>query len=78
MCIATNLCIGSISFPIYDILIFEINLSFLIKPFFFITKESRKKKFDTLRAKTVKGEKKSNEKYEMKTIFHYFKRLSVA
>ena len=38
-----NMCIATIFIPVCDALNFEINLSFLIKPFFHITKKSGQK-----------------------------------
>ena len=38
-----NVCIVSICCPVCDVINFEINLSFLIKPFFYITKKSGQK-----------------------------------
>ena len=38
-----NMCIAILSFPIYDVIKFEINLIFLIKPFLYMTKKSRQK-----------------------------------
>ena len=41
--ILVNMCIVIICFPVYDTMNFEINLSFLIKPFFNMTKKSGQK-----------------------------------
>ena len=38
-----NMCIVIICFPVYDAINFKINLSFLSKPFFYITKTVRTK-----------------------------------
>ena len=38
-----NMCIAIVSFPGFDVIKFEINLIFLIKPFFYLTKNSRQK-----------------------------------
>ena len=38
-----NMCILIIFSPVCDVINLEINLSFLIKPFFYITKKSRQK-----------------------------------
>ena len=38
-----NICIAIVCQPDYDITNFEINLIFLTKPFFYITKNSRRK-----------------------------------
>ena len=42
-----NICIAIICFPGCDVIDFEINLIFLIKPFFYMTKET-KQKFEEL------------------------------
>ena len=51
-------------------IIFDINLNFLIKPFFFMTKKSRQS------FKYLKNEKSFQG--DVKSIFHHFKRLLVA
>ena len=56
--------------PVYDAINFEINLSFLIKPFFYITqKSSQKFKYLT--------NEKSFSNHAMKTIFHHSYRAFV-
>ena len=58
------MCIVIICCPVCDVIYFQINLSFLIKPFFYITKKSGQK------CKYLKNEK--SFKHEIKTIFHHF------
>ena len=41
--ILRSICILSICFPVYDAINFEISLSFLIQPFFYMTKKVRTK-----------------------------------
>ena len=41
--ILRNMCIAIVYFPGCDVIIFEIKLIFLIKPFFYINKKSRQK-----------------------------------
>ena len=60
------MCIVIICCPVYDVINFVINHSFLIKPFFNITKKSVQK------CKYLKNEKSFEMKYEMKSIFHHF------
>ena len=38
-----KMCIGIVCWPGYDFINFEINLIFLIMPFFYMTKKSRQK-----------------------------------
>ena len=38
-----NMCLATICFPGYDVIYFEINFIFLIKPFLYMTKKSRQK-----------------------------------
>ena len=38
-----NMYIGSVCYPVCDVITFEINLAFLIKPFFYLTKQPRQK-----------------------------------
>ena len=40
-----NICFAIVCFPICDVINFEINLSFLIKSFFYMNKRVRSKKF---------------------------------
>ena len=61
-----NICIVIIWCPAYDVISFEINHNFLIKPFFYITKKSRQK------SKFLKNEKSFS--HETKSFFHHFKR----
>ena len=39
----SNMCTAIVFFPGFDVIKFEINLFFLIKPFFYMTKNSRQK-----------------------------------
>ena len=57
-----NMCIPIVCFPGWDVINFEINLIFLIKPFFYKTKKSRQKKLNILRTK----------RGEIKSIFNHF------
>ena len=41
--ILSNICIAIVCFPVCDVINFEINLIFLIKPFFYMTENSRQK-----------------------------------
>ena len=59
-----NIGIAIVYFPGCDVINFEINLIFLIKPFFYMTKKSRQK-FNKLRTK--KG-----FQGEIKSTFHHF------
>ena len=59
------MCIATVCFPGFNAINFEIELTFLIKPFFYMTKKSRQK-FKYLQSK----------KCEIKRII--FERLSVA
>ena len=65
-----NMCILIIFSPVCDVINLEINLSFLIKPFFYITKTSRQK------FKYPKSEK-SHEKKKQKNFSINFKEFSV-
>ena len=47
-----NMCIAIICFPGFDVINFEINLIFLIEPFFYISKKLRQK-FKYLRNKKI-------------------------
>ena len=59
-----KMCIAIVCFPGCDAINFEMNLIFLIKPFFYISKKSRQ---------TVKYlENEKSFQGEMKNIFHYF------
>ena len=58
------MCIAIISCPVCDVINFEINHNFLVKPFFYITKKSGQK------CNYLKNEK--NFKHEIKSIFDYF------
>ena len=58
------MCIVIISCPFRDVTIFEINDSFLIKLFFYITKKSGQN------CKYLKNKK--SFKHEIKSIFHHF------
>ena len=37
----SNMCVVNINFPVYGVINFEINLSFLIQPFSYMTKKAR-------------------------------------
>ena len=62
--IIDNVYIAIVSQPGCDINNFEVNLIFLIKPFFCMTKKSRQKSKYLQKEKSFKG--------EIKTTFHYF------
>ena len=47
--ILDNTCFETICFPVYDVIRFQFNLSFLIKPFFYLTMRVRTKYLNTLR-----------------------------
>ena len=47
-----NMYIGSVCYPVCDVITFEINLAFLIKPFFYLTKQPRQK-LNILRTKKL-------------------------
>ena len=64
------MCIAIVCKPGFDVIDFEINLIFLIKPFSYITIKSRQK------FKYLENEK--NFYGEIKSIFNLFKRLSDA
>ena len=59
-----NMCITIVCFPVCDVINFEINLIFLIKLFFYMTKKLRQK-FKCL-------ENEGSFQDEMKSIFHSF------
>ena len=59
-----NVCIAIVCFQGCNVIDFENNLNFLIKPFFFLTKKSRQK-FEYL-------ENEKSFQGEMKSIFHQF------
>ena len=61
-----NMCMTRICFPECDVINFEINLIFLITPFFYMTKKWRQN-FKYL-------EKEKSFQGEIKSIFHYFYR----
>ena len=65
-----NMCIAIVCFSSCDAINFEINLIFLIKPGFFMTKKSRQN------FKYLKNEKSFQG--DVKSISHQFKRLLVA
>ena len=52
-------CIAIVCFPVCDAISFEINLIFLIKPFFYMTKKSRQKFKYLQNEKSFQGEIKS-------------------
>ena len=62
--ILVNLCIAIVCFPGYGVRNFEINLIFLIEPFFCLTKMSRKKFKYLDNEKSLYG--------EIKSIFDHF------
>ena len=64
-----NMCIAIVCFPGCDVINFEINLIFLIKPFFYMIKKLRQK------FKYLENEMCFQGK--IKSIFHHFKVLSV-
>ena len=59
-----NMCITIVSEPVWDVIEFEINLIFLIKPFRYITKKSRQKLKYLDNEKSFWG--------DVKSIFHHF------
>ena len=59
-----NVCIAIVCFPGCDVINFEMNLIFLIKPFFYMTEKSRQK-FKYL-------ENENSFQDEIKSIFHHF------
>ena len=61
-----NMCIVMFCCPVCDIINFEINHNFVIKPFFYITKKSE------LNVNISRMERAF--KYEMKSIFDHFKK----
>ena len=65
-----NICITIICYPCCDVIKFEINLIFLIKPLFYMTKKSRQKLKYLENEKSFLGETKS--------IFHYFWRAFIS
>ena len=69
--ILINICIALVCEPSCDVTNFEINLIFLIKPFFYITKKSRRKLKYLDKAKRFQKKKK-------KKFFIIFKGVSVA
>ena len=58
-CDMENMCVVVICFPGCDVINLEINLIFLIKPFFFMSKISRQKFKDLDNEKSFRGEIKS-------------------
>ena len=58
-CDMENMCAVVICFPGCDVINLEINLIFLIKPFFFMNKISRQKFKDLDNEKSFQGEIKS-------------------
>ena len=64
--ILVNMCIAIICQPSCDVINFEINLTFLIKPFSYMTRKSREKFTYLESEKSFHG--------EIKSIFHLFKR----
>ena len=62
--ILNNICIKIICFLFCDVINLEINLSFLMQPFSYMSKKSGRK------CKYCKNEK--SFKHEMKNIFHHF------
>ena len=62
--ILINMCIAVVCFPGCDIINFEINIIFLIKPLFYMTKRPRQK------FKYLKNKK--SFQVEIKSIFHHF------
>ena len=62
-----NMCIVIICYPVCGVINFEINLSFLITPFLYITKKAGQKR------KYLKNER--SFQHEIKIIFHHFKGL---
>ena len=59
-----NMCIAIVSFPGCDVVNFEIDLIFLINPFFYMNKKSRQKFKYLENKKSISG--------ETKYIFHHF------
>ena len=59
-----NMCITFVCYPGCDVIKYEINLIFLIKPFWYITKQSRQKLKYLENGKSFWG--------EIKSIFHHF------
>ena len=59
-----NMCITIVSEPVWDVIEFEINLIFLIKPFRYITKKLRQKLKYLDNEKSFWG--------DVKSIFHHF------
>ena len=59
-----NMCITIVSYPDSDVIKFEINLIFLIKPFFYMTKKSRQKFKYLVNKKNFWG--------EIRSIFYIF------
>ena len=64
--ILVNMCTAIVCLPGCGVIKFEINLIFLIEPFFYMTKMSR------LKIKYLESEKSFQG--EIKSIFHYFQR----
>ena len=62
-----NMCIAIICSLVCDATYFEINLSFLIKPFSYMTKKSRNRYLA----------KERSFKHEIKSIFHHFQKPSI-
>ena len=61
--ILSNRCILITSFPVDDVINFEISISFLIKAFSYMSKKSQDKKF---------LQKKEKRLDKIKSIFHHF------
>ena len=57
------MCIVIICLPVYDVIIFENNFEFLIKPFFYVAKSQDK---------NVHLKNKTSFYGEIKSIFHHF------
>ena len=71
MCILISLIIIIvISFPVDDVINFEINLNFFIKQFSYVAKKKSGQKFCLKKVKGFEG--------EMKSIFYLFKGFSVS
>ena len=66
--ILDNMCIVIVWFPDCDVIDFEINLIFLMKLFFYMTKKSRQNLNILRTKKSCQG--------EVKCIFHHFKNFS--
>ena len=64
------MCNAIVCFPGRDVINFEMNLIYLIKPFFYMIKKSSQKLKYLGNAKSFYG--------EIKSIFHHFTELSVA